>query len=52
MLKNNLAGGLKIDQKIIIEILQKHNFNPQVRAEDLGLADWQKLFAALRVFML
>ncbi|MFZ4632169.1 MAG: 16S rRNA (adenine(1518)-N(6)/adenine(1519)-N(6))-dimethyltransferase RsmA [Patescibacteria group bacterium] len=52
MLKNNLAGGLKIDQKIIIEILTKNKFNPLLRAEDLSLEDWLKLFAALRHFML
>jgi len=52
MLKNNLAGGLKIDQKKITEILEKNKFNPAVRAEDLSLDDWLKLFAALRVFML
>ncbi len=51
MLKNNLAGGLKIDQKIIADILKKNNFNPLLRAEDLGLDDWLKLFAALREFM-
>ena len=52
MLKNNLAGGLKIDQKIVVDALVKNKFNPSARAEDLSLADWQKLFAALRVFML
>lgn len=51
MLKNNLAGGLKIDQKIIADILKKNKFNPLLRAEDLGLEDWLKLFAALREFM-
>ena len=51
MLKNNLAGGLKIEQKIIIDILEKNKFNPLLRAEDLSLEEWQKLFAALRNFM-
>ncbi len=51
MLKNNLAGGLKIDQKIVNEILIKNKFNPQLRAEDLSLDDWQKLFATLSEFM-
>lgn len=51
MLKNNLAGGLKIDQKVINEILIKNKFNPQLRAEDLSLDDWRKLFATLREFM-
>jgi 16S rRNA (adenine1518-N6/adenine1519-N6)-dimethyltransferase len=51
MLKNNLAGGLKIEQKIITNILVKNKFNPLLRAEDLSLNDWLKLFAALREFM-
>lgn len=51
MLKNNLAGGLKIEQKIILDILTKNKFNPLLRAEDLKLGDWLKLFAALRQFM-
>lgn len=52
MLKNNLAGGLKIDQKIVSEIIEKNKFNPLTRAEDLSLEEWLKLFAALRQFML
>jgi len=51
MLKNNLAGGLKIPQKTVTEILIKNKFNPLLRAEDLALDDWLKLFAALREFM-
>lgn len=52
MLKNNLAGGLKISQKIITDILVDNKLNPSVRAEDLSLDEWLKLFAALRVFVL
>lgn len=52
MLKNNLAGGLEIDQKLVVEILEKNKFNPLTRAEDLSLDEWLKLFAALRKFML
>lgn len=51
MLKNNLASGLKIDQKIITELLIKNKFNPQLRAEDLSLEDWRKLFATFSEFM-
>jgi 16S rRNA (adenine1518-N6/adenine1519-N6)-dimethyltransferase len=51
MLKNNLAGGLKIEQKIIIDTLNKIGLNNMVRAEDLSLADWHKLFAELSAFM-
>ena len=52
MLKNNLSGGLKIEGKRIAELLAENNFNSKVRAEDLSLDDWQKLFAALRIFMI
>jgi len=51
MLKNNLAGGLKLDQKIVIDILNKINLDKQVRAENLSLNDWHKLFAELSAFM-
>jgi 16S rRNA (adenine1518-N6/adenine1519-N6)-dimethyltransferase len=51
MLKNNLVGGLKIEQKIILNTLNKIGLNDMVRAEDLSLADWRKLFAELSAFM-
>lgn len=46
MLKNNIAGGLKIDSSIVSELLNKNGFKTTARAEDLSLKDWQKLFAA------
>ena len=52
MLKNNIAGGLKIDSSIVSELLNKNGFKTTARAEDLSLKDWQKLFAAFRSFML
>jgi len=51
MLKNNLAAGLKISAAELENILFNNNFNPQTRAERLSLADWKKLFAVLRDFM-
>ncbi len=51
MLKNNLAGGLKINQQIITSVMEKNKLGPLLRAEDLSLEDWLKLFAALREFM-
>ncbi|HZJ40879.1 MAG TPA: 16S rRNA (adenine(1518)-N(6)/adenine(1519)-N(6))-dimethyltransferase RsmA [Candidatus Saccharimonadales bacterium] len=51
MLKNNLAGGLKIEPEIIINTLDKIGLDKQVRAENLNLADWHKLFAELSAFM-
>jgi 16S rRNA (adenine1518-N6/adenine1519-N6)-dimethyltransferase len=52
MLKNNLAGGLNMTSAQVADILAENGFNRAARAEDLGLVDWQKLFAALRAFML
>jgi 16S rRNA (adenine1518-N6/adenine1519-N6)-dimethyltransferase len=51
MLKNNLVGGLKIESEIIINTLNKIGLDIKVRAEDLSLADWHKLFAELSAFM-
>jgi 16S rRNA A1518/A1519 N6-dimethyltransferase RsmA/KsgA/DIM1 with predicted DNA glycosylase/AP lyase activity len=51
MLKNNLAAGLHLESKIIEEALQRAGIKPAVRAEELLLEDWQKLFAALPPFM-
>lgn len=52
MLKNNLAGGLKLSTEETSEILSKSKINNKIRAEDLSLEDWYKLFAASRGFML
>jgi len=52
MLKNNLAAGLGIDLTLAIELLKSANLPLQVRAEDLSLDDWQKLFATARSFVL
>jgi 16S rRNA (adenine1518-N6/adenine1519-N6)-dimethyltransferase len=51
MLKNNLAAGLQIEQKIIAESLQKIGLDLKIRAEDLSLDNWRKLFAELTAFM-
>ncbi len=51
MLKNNLAAGLKIETKKISQLLVAQDFNPQIRAENLSLPDWHKLFAALKMIM-
>lgn len=52
MLKNNLAAGLNLEAKNLEEVLVFKGFNPKIRAEDLSVNDWQKLFAALAPFML
>ena len=51
MLKNNLAGGLRIEPDIVNKILAEKGFNIKARAEELTLLDWQKLVAALHLFV-
>jgi len=51
MLKNNLAAGLKIAPLQLENILKASRLDPQLRAEKLSLADWEKLFAALQDFV-
>lgn len=51
MLKNNLSGGLQIDQKIVAARLEEIGLSTRARAEELTLADWRRLFASLREFM-
>jgi 16S rRNA (adenine1518-N6/adenine1519-N6)-dimethyltransferase len=51
MLKNNLAGGLKIAPETTVAALAQAGLGAQVRAEDLSVADWKKLVAALKPFM-
>jgi len=51
MLKNNLAAGLKVAPSQIDIAFQTLGLSSQVRAEVLSLEDWQKLFAALRSFV-
>jgi 16S rRNA (adenine1518-N6/adenine1519-N6)-dimethyltransferase len=52
MLKNNLASGLKISSLEAEKLLSESGLDKQVRAEDLSVSDWQKLFAASRSFVL
>lgn len=52
MLKNNLASGLKISNSEAEKLLEKVGLDIKVRAEDLSVLNWQKLFAASRSLML
>jgi len=52
MLKNNLAAGLNLDLATATEILKASNLPPQIRAEELSLDDWEKLFATAQSFVL
>lgn len=51
MLKNNLAAGLKIGLPQATTIITDAGLSPRLRAEDLSLDDWEKLFAGARPFM-
>jgi 16S rRNA (adenine1518-N6/adenine1519-N6)-dimethyltransferase len=51
MLKNNLAGGLHLEPPIVLAALTQAGFKDRVRAEELSVEDWQKLFAALAPFV-
>lgn len=52
MLKNNLGSGLKISNLEAEKLLLSAGLGAQVRAEDLSVNDWQKLFATARPFVL
>lgn len=47
-LHNNLANGLRLEGKIIKNILSNLNLDPLIRAQDLGVSDWLKLAKALK----
>jgi len=44
MLKNNLAAGYRISQDETEKKLKKAGFNPKIRAQELSVNDWMKLF--------
>ena len=44
MLKNNLSGGLHIDQGEIEEKIKKIGLDPKIRAQDLSMEDWMGLY--------
>jgi 16S rRNA (adenine1518-N6/adenine1519-N6)-dimethyltransferase len=52
MLKNNLAGGYGISNQKAEEILTKSGFNKKIRAQELSVDEWKKLFVAFRSNML
>lgn len=52
MLKNNLGSGLKISNQEAEKLLISAGLDIHVRAEDLSVLDWQKLFATARPFVL
>ncbi|MDO8593254.1 MAG: 16S rRNA (adenine(1518)-N(6)/adenine(1519)-N(6))-dimethyltransferase RsmA [bacterium] len=52
MLKNNLAAGFKVEVKLAEELLKSAGFQPKIRAQELSVADWLKLFSAFSRKML
>ena len=44
MLKNNLVAGYHIPQEEAGERLKNNGFNPKIRAQELSVEDWLKLF--------
>ncbi|MFC1678485.1 16S rRNA (adenine(1518)-N(6)/adenine(1519)-N(6))-dimethyltransferase RsmA [Patescibacteria group bacterium] len=47
MLKNNLAKGLKLSTKETEEKLIKAGFNKKIRAQELSIDDWVRLFTII-----
>jgi len=47
MLKNNLSNGLKIPQESVKNALKKAGLNEKIRAQELSVEDWIKLFHVL-----
>ncbi|MDP2709326.1 MAG: 16S rRNA (adenine(1518)-N(6)/adenine(1519)-N(6))-dimethyltransferase RsmA [bacterium] len=52
MLKNNLAAGWRLDQAEVEKIIIQAGFNPKIRAQELSLDDWLKLFSEFERHML
>jgi 16S rRNA (adenine1518-N6/adenine1519-N6)-dimethyltransferase len=43
-LKNALSGGLNIDIDLAVELIAKAKLAPMARAQELSLADWERLY--------
>lgn len=52
MLKNNLAAGLKISQQEAENKIIKAGFNEKIRAQELSVKDWLKLFSVFNKNMI
>jgi len=48
MLKNNLAGGYKITQVEVAKKLENQGFYAKIRAQELSVDDWLKLFGEFK----
>ena len=47
-LRSSLSGGLGVSKASAEQLLKKANISPDVRAEDLAIADWQRLLKEWR----
>jgi 16S rRNA (adenine1518-N6/adenine1519-N6)-dimethyltransferase len=52
MLKNNLSAGYRIAQPEAESFITQAGFNPKIRAQELCVDDWKKLFELIRQNML
>lgn len=52
MLKNNLAAGLKISQQEAENKIIKAGFNEKIRAQELSVKDWLRLFSVFNKNMI
>jgi len=46
MLKNSLAGGLRIEAAQAVELVAAAGLSPTARAQELSLEDWERLYSA------
>lgn len=49
-IRSSLAGGLILDKKVIEQLLQRANINPDIRAERLTFSDFERLAEAYIYF--
>lgn len=47
-LRSSLAGGLALDKRVIEVLLERARVSPDARAEDLSVADWQRVMESWR----
>ena len=47
MLKNNLSGGLQKPMAEIVEAMKATGLNEKVRAQELSVEEWIKIYSAL-----
>jgi len=48
MLKNNLANGLQMPMEKIVAVLREAGLNEKIRAQELGVKEWRKIYWLLK----